>query len=123
MNTDQPNTPLRHDPVTIPCPHCGQPFTPAGKRRYCSDACKAAAYRRRHHAAAPVTLPPARPRKPITVYECDTCGTRALGEQRCDQCGTFMRRIGYGGHCPNCDEPVAVTDLLDKEVTNRPRAN
>jgi len=119
MNAEQPDTPLRHDPVTIPCPHCGQPFTPAGKRRYCSDACKAAAYRRRHHAAvAPVALPPARSRKPITVYECDACGTRALGEQRCDQCETFMRRVGYGGHCPHCDEPVAVTDLLDGEVAN-----
>ena len=91
----------------------------AERKRYCSDACKAAAYRRRHHvAAAPVTLPPARPRKPITVYECDTCGTRALGEQRCEDCGTFMRRIGYGGHCPSCDEPGAVRDLLDEEVTN-----
>lgn len=27
-----------------------------------------------------------------------------------------MRRIGYGGHCPSCDEPVAVADLLDEEV-------
>ncbi|MGH9119273.1 MAG: hypothetical protein ACRD0A_15755 [Acidimicrobiales bacterium] len=119
MNAEQPEIPLRHDAVTISCPRCGRPFVPAGKRRYCSDACKAAAYRRRHDAAvAPVTLPPARPRKPITVYECDTCGTRALGEQRCQDCGTFMRRIGIGGHCPNCDEPVAITDLLDEEVTN-----
>jgi hypothetical protein len=116
---EQPDTPLRHDAVTIPCPRCATPFTPAGKRRYCSDACKAAAYRRRTHTAvAPVVLPPARPRKPITVYECDTCGTRALGEQRCDPCGTFMRRIGLGGHCPHCDEPVAITDLLDKEVNH-----
>ena len=113
-----PEIPLRHDAVTIPCPSCGRPFTPAGKRRYCTDACKAAAYRRRHHATAtPVDRSRrARPRKPITVYECDACGTRALGEQRCDQCGTFMRRVGIGGHCPHCDEPVAITDLLDEEV-------
>ena len=110
-----PDTPLRHDAVTIPCPHCGRPFTPAGKRRYCTDACKAAAYRRRHQATAtPVIVPPTRPRKPITVYECDDCGTRALGQQHCDQCRTFMRRIGLGGHCPHCDEPVAITDLLDE---------
>ena len=117
MNAEHHDIPLRHDPVTIHCPRCGQPFVPAGKRRYCSDACKAAAYRRRHHAiAAPLTLPPARPRKPVTVYECDTCGTRALGEPRCHDCGTFMRRIGIGGHCPNCDEPVAITDLHNEEV-------
>jgi hypothetical protein len=114
-----PDTPLRHDPVTIPCPHCGQPFTPAGKRRYCTNACKAAAYRRRHQTAiTPVTLPRARPRRPVTVYECDTCGTRTVGQQRCDQCGTFMRRIGLGGHCPHCDEPIAITDLLKEEVSH-----
>lgn len=112
-----PDIPLRHDPVTIPCPSCARPFAPTGKRRYCTDACKAAAYRRRHHqAVAPVALPPARPRKPVTVYECHTCGTRAVGEQRCQDCGTFMRRIGLGGHCPHCDEPVAIPDLLDEEV-------
>ena len=119
MNAEQPEIPLRHDAVTIPCPRCGQPFSPTGKRRYCSDACKAAAYRRRHHPAdAPVVLPRARPRKPVTVYECHTCGTRALGEQRCEDCGTFMSRIGIGGYCPHCDEPVAVTDLLDEEVSH-----
>jgi hypothetical protein len=112
-----PETPLRHDPVTIPCPHCEQPFTPTGKRLYCTNACKAAAYRRRHQAPiTPVVLARARPRRPVTVYECDTCATRTVGQQRCDQCGTFMRRIGLGGHCPHCEEPVAITDLLDEEV-------
>jgi hypothetical protein len=121
MNAEPPDIPLRHDAVTIPCPRCGQPFVPTGKRRYCSHACKAAAYRRRHAAiATPIVLPPARPRKPVTVYECDTCGTQAVGHQRCDQCGTFMRRVGLGGHCPHCDEPVAVTDLLAEEVTDKP---
>ncbi len=115
--TDAPTTPLRHDAVTIPCPICVTPFLPAGKRRYCSDACRAAAYRRRRHATpAPVTLPPARPRKPVTVYECDACGTRVIGEQRCDQCGTFMRRVGLGGNCPHRDEPVAINDLLGEEA-------
>jgi len=27
-----------------------------------------------------------------------------------------MRRVGLGGSCPNCDEPVSVTDLFDEEV-------
>jgi len=119
MNAEMPEIPLRHDAVTIPCPSCGRPFTPAGKRRYCTDACKAAAYRRRRqHVITPVVLPRARPPKPVTVYECDTCGTRAVGEQRCDDCGTFMRRIGTGGHCPHCDEPITITDLVDEEVAH-----
>jgi hypothetical protein len=47
------------------------------------------------------------------VYECDTCGARALGEQRCEECSTFMRRIGLGGLCPACDAPVAAKELID----------
>ena len=103
------------------CNHssCNCPASESRRDGYCSDACKAAAYRRRHHATvAPVTLPPRRPRKPVTVYECDDCGTRAVGQQRCDQCATFMRRIGIGGHCPHCNEPVAISDLPDEEVNH-----
>jgi len=47
-------------------------------------------------------VPAARPRRPITIYECDLCGTRNLSEQRCNDCSTFMRRIGIGGCCPIC---------------------
>ena len=113
-------TPSRNDCVTITCPVCQQPFTRRGKRRWCSGACRAAAWRRRHQAVGPVlALPPARPRRPITVYECDSCGARAVGQQRCEDCGTFMRKVGLGGLCPHCDEAVAVTELLDQEVVPR----
>ena len=111
------NLPSRHDTVTMTCPVCDQPFTPNGRRRFCTDACKAAAYRRRHSTQpAPVVAPPALPRRPITVYECAQCGIRALGQQRCDDCHLFMTRVGYGGLCPCCDEPIAINDLLDQEV-------
>ncbi len=111
MTTEPPS---RHDGVTMACPSCQHPFVPHGRRRFCSDACRAAAYRRRRDAhPAPIVVPAARPRRPITVYECDGCGERSLGEQRCDDCGTFMRRIGLGGACPNCDEPLAIDDLID----------
>ena len=104
--------PSCHDAVTTICPRCQRAFTPVGRQKYCSGACRAAAYRRRRDADRPaVTVPRRRPRRPITVYECDTCGHRALGEQRCADCATFMRRIGLGGECPHCSEPVAVTDL------------
>jgi predicted nucleic acid-binding Zn ribbon protein len=113
------NLPSRHDAVTITCPVCQHPFTPGGRRRFCSDACRAAAYRRRRdNGHTPVSVPAARPRRPITVYECDHCGARALGQQRCDDCSTFMRRVGIGGSCTHCDEPIAITELLDQEVTN-----
>ena len=98
---------------TAACPACGQPFTLSGRRRWCSDACRQAAWRRRHPARQPADAgpPPPRPARERTVYECPDCGARYLGRQRCDDCGTFCRRIGPGGHCPHCDEPVAVSDL------------
>ena len=112
------DTPSRHDGVTNTCPVCAQPFAPIGRRRFCTDACRAAAYRRRRNAGRqPVVVPASRPRRPITIYECGSCGARSLGEQRCDDCSTFMARVGLGGLCPCCDEPVAVDELLDQEVT------
>ena len=66
--------------------------------------------------ASPHRRASCRPRRPITVYECDGCGARAVGQQRCEDCGTFMRKLGLGGPCPHCDEPVAVVELLDQEV-------
>lgn len=112
-----PKPPLRDDSATVICPVCQQPFARQGKRRWCSDACRSTAWRRRRQARSPIlVVPPARPRRPVTVYECDSCGARAVGQQRCEECGTFMRKLGLGGPCPHCDEPVAVTELLDQEV-------
>jgi hypothetical protein len=114
---DQPEPPSCHDTVTMRCPVCQHSFVPVGRQQYCGDPCRAAAYRRRrdaHHT--PVVIPKARPRRPITVYECDNCGERALGEQRCEPCSTFMRRIGVGGCCPACDAPIATQELVDQEV-------
>ena len=115
MTVPEPQPPLCHDDVTT-CPVCQHNFTPVGRQKYCSDACRAAAYRRRKNAARPpLTIPKTQPRRPITVYECDNCNTRALGNQRCE-CGTFMRRVGIGGCCPNCDDPIAVVELIGEEV-------
>ena len=106
--------PSGDDTATIPCPVCGQRFTPNGRRLYCGECRKIAWRRRRQPAAAPVAVPgPGRPRRPITVYECGSCGARSLGEQRCVDCRTFMSRVGIGGLCPSCLLPVAVADLVE----------
>ena len=110
-----PQSPSRDDRVTMPCPVCGQPFAPVGRQRVCSAACRQAVYRRRHQpsAVAAVAAPPmARSRRDGTIYECPTCETRYLGSQRCPNCQVFCRRIGPGGLCPHCEEPVAVADLV-----------
>jgi predicted nucleic acid-binding Zn ribbon protein len=79
----------------------------------CSDRCRQALWRRRHQPTPiPPALPKALPRRTYTIYECDDCGTRRLGEQRCE-CGRFMRRVGPGGLCPCCSEPITTEELLD----------
>ncbi len=104
-------------PVTMACPVCGSLFNVTGRRRFCSDACRAAAHRRRRALARPVVVVPAPARRmPLTVYECDGCGSRAVGEQRCPDCSTFMRRVGNGGSCPSCDEAITVGELVGLEV-------
>jgi predicted amidophosphoribosyltransferase len=107
--------PSRDDAATMPCPVCERPFEPFGRRRYCCDGCRRKAWARRHQSpVAPVVVPgPGWARRPVTVYECGHCGTRAPGVQRCEECGAFMARIGVGGYCPECDAPVAVADLID----------
>ena len=108
-------TPWRDDAATMICPMCDRRFVASGRRRYCSDGGRRRAWARRHQApAAAVVVPPAvGARRPVTVYECDGCGGRALGQQRCDVCGGFMRRVGLGGLCPSCDAPVAAVELVE----------
>jgi hypothetical protein len=36
-----------------------------------------------------------------------------MSDQRCADCGTFMHRVGLGGLCPCCDEPVTIDELLN----------
>lgn len=117
MTTEDRQLPSRHDAVTMTPPVCEQSFSRRGRQRFCSDACRAAAYRRRREQRpASLAVARSRPRRPITVYECDTCGARAIGEQRCADCMTFMRKVGIGGSCPNCDEPMSVAELVGEEV-------
>ena len=103
---DTTMTSVRNDTETTTtsvCPQCGTSFTPVGRRRWCSDACRQSAWRRRRAAPRPT-----QPAKIDTVYECPQCQTRYLGTQRCEDCNTWCRRLGPGGPCPHCDDLVAV---------------
>lgn len=70
------------------------------------------AHRRRHQGSLPTGALDPRPRAE-TLYECPECQTRYLGDQRCPDCNVFCRRLGPGGYCPHCAEPVAIADLVD----------
>lgn len=111
--------------ATRRCPVCTATFTPVRRQAYCSERCRKSAWRRRHAAPLAVVVPPTRTRREITVYACPECETRYLGEQWCHDRVRPCIRVGPGGACPHCDEPVAVTDLLDTptgtEVVTTPR--
>jgi hypothetical protein len=109
-------SPVRDDAATTTCPVCTRAFRPDGRQRFCSTGCRQTAWRRQRSA----------PLQPVvartdTVYECPSCETRYLGEQRCDDCNTWCRRLGPGGPCPCCDEPVAISDLFNADqLANAP---
>jgi hypothetical protein len=113
--------PRRNDnETTTACPICGNPFTPIRRQRYCTPACRQAAWRARHHHPNPepvVTLPPRAPRHAITVYHCPECDTRTLGQQWCHDCHRPRTRLDVGGLCPHCDEPITIQDITDQHPT------
>ncbi len=106
--------PSRNDGVTILCPVCRRRrFIPSGRKKVCSPACRQTLFRRRHAAAGgPLVVPPHRSRREATIYQCPSCEARYLGNQRCSDCNVFGQRVGPGGLCPECAEPIAIADLL-----------
>ena len=88
----------------------------AGRRTAAPPAARPRSAAATNNSARPSPSRPPDPAGEITVYECPDRGDRYLGEQRCQGCGTFARRVGIGGPCPNCDGPVAISDLLDQAV-------
>ncbi len=122
-----PDSPCDDDPTTTPpamntapgrpqCPVCWTPFTPIGRQRYCTDNCRKTAWSRRHTRTT-LTTEPVVPqqirRRDVTIYSCPSCDTRYHGQQWCPDCNQPCTRVGLGGTCPHCAEPVAITDLID----------
>jgi ribosomal protein L32 len=107
------------------CLVCGAALT-SSRARYCSRAHQQRAFRLRHQPSLP---DPQRLRQELqrhhalvarTIYECPSCGERLVGERRCPDCRLFTRAIGLGGHCPECDTPLLLVDLLGEEVVGTP---
>ncbi len=92
---------------------------PSRRARYCSDACKQRAYRRRQvdvtATDADLLAPELKRLGELvahTIYECPDCGERFMAEQRCPDCNRFCRKLGLGGCCPDCQQPVLLAELL-----------
>lgn len=91
----------------LTCPVCGRQASRVGRRRFCSPACRQQAYRDRQRTPTPQPR-----RRSNGIYECLDCGERQLADQRCEQCGSFGRRVGTGAACPHCGDPVTIEDLI-----------
>ena len=107
-----PHNDTRND-TTAACPVCSTPFTRTGRRRYCTDACRQAAWRHRT-CHPPRTVPPplSRPRRDGTIYHGPGCQARYHSEQWCPDCTRPCRRLGPGGHCA-CGELLTIDELLN----------
>ena len=103
------------------CLVCGAALT-SSRARYCSRAHQQRAFRLRHQPSLPdlqrlrQELQRRRAVVARTIYECPSCGERLVGGRRCPDCRLFTRAIGLGGHCPECDTPLLLVDLLGEEV-------
>jgi hypothetical protein len=103
------------------CLVCGGALS-SPRARYCSRAHQQRAFRLRHQTSLPdlqhlrQDLQRRRAVVAQTIYECQNCGERLVGERRCPDCNLFSRAIGLGGHCPECDTPLLLVDLLGEEV-------
>ncbi len=103
------------------CLVCGAALA-STRARYCSRAHQQRVFRLRQHTRdidlqrVRQELRRGRALMAHTVYECPSCAERFVGERRCPDCNLFSRAIGLGGHCPECDAPVSLLDLLGKEV-------
>jgi hypothetical protein len=113
--------------TTIGCPICAASFLPVRRQRYCSPACRQAAWRARaagaERAAASTTVPTGGGRREHTVYACTDCEQRYLGQQWCEDCARPCIRLGLGGLCTRCEEPITIDELLDRaqDVTVSPK--
>ena len=120
VSSTEPGQPLPQ----LLCPVCWTPFTKIGRQLYCTQTCRKTAWKRRNATPVEVTepvVPQGIRRLDVTIYECPTCNTRYHGEQWCHDCNQPCTRVGLGGLCPHCDEPVAISDLIDTPTTSNIR--
>jgi hypothetical protein len=105
---------------SVGCLVCGAALA-STRARYCSRAHQQRAFRLRQHTAVDLQ----RVRQQLQrrqalmaqlVYECPRCAERFVGVRRCPECNLFTRAVGLGGHCPECDMPILLADLLGEEV-------
>ena len=113
-------SPSRDDTATMTCPICQHPFTPAGRQRYCTDACRKTAFRRRHHdPPGPITVPAARPRRDHTIYECPDCGSASSASNAAPTAAPSPAASASAAHARTATSP-SPSPTFSQEVVTMP---
>jgi hypothetical protein len=115
-----PDQPPSHGSVTATsCQLCATPLAGRADQQFCSPSCRQKAHRRRTRTPPTRTpvLPAGTSRRDITIYECDDCGERLIGQQWCPDCQRPCRRLDFGGPCPSCGDAITIADLVGSPMT------
>ncbi len=107
-----PERPPREGSVTATgCQVCATPLAGRADQRFCSPTCRQTAHRRRGGTPTALTpvLPAGASRRDRTIYECDDCGERLIGQQWCHDCQRSCRRLDFGG-----GDAVTIADLVSR---------
>ncbi len=110
-------------PAAAACPVCNTAFTRVRRQRYCTPACRQAAWRARGTASELEASRPAEPRRgpwQVGVYACPECEAHYLAQQWCEDCNRPCLRVGYGGSCPSCNEPLPLTNCSPPTTMTSP---
>ena len=104
------------------CLVCGKAL-PSRRARYCSRAHQQRAFRLRHQSepARPAAPPPGAPAIAARWWRTPSTSARVAvnassASVAAQTASLFSRAIGLGGHCPECDTPLLLVDLLGEEV-------
>ncbi|MHB1502234.1 MAG: hypothetical protein ACYCYK_14065 [Candidatus Dormibacteria bacterium] len=108
------DNPVRDGYATLRCQLCGKPLSGRGGKRWCSTVCRQRAWRLAK--AAPVA--PKVVAKSDTVYECDECEARYLGEQRCPDCNIWCLICGRSAvaYAEHLDHALQITRMIARYV-------
>ena len=53
------------------------------------------------------------PERALEIYLAKAGGGERQTTRRCEDCNLFTRRLGPGGECQHCGEPVPASELLE----------
>jgi len=121
----RPAMPSRNVGVTARCAACGEPLPDGRARRWCSDACRQAAWRLRHQPELPPPqLPAARPRKAGRSTSAPSARHGSSGPSSARTAGASCAGLGQAGtaRAATNPSPSRSSSMAETTVRQTPQA-